>query len=141
MKYRILLIIAILSVMQSFAQPNPDSCVITSLPYVQDFSTTVDGFVPCWFRGNNTPYPNSSIYVNTYSTPRHLYISAYLGGQYVALPDIVAVGRSMNVTIIVSLAEQPLDVVFVAIISCTFEIGKLLFTIAVSTRNDAEVVM
>ena len=61
--------------------------------------------------------------------------------QYVAPPEIVALGRSLNVTVIVSLAEQPLDVVFVATISCTFEIGKLWFTIAVSTRNEAEVVM
>ena len=88
MKYKILIIIAILGFTQSHAQPTPDSCRITSLPYVQDFSTAVGSFVPCWFRGNNTPYPYSYIYVEGYGVTGCLHVSGFTGYQYVALPEV-----------------------------------------------------
>ena len=73
MKHRILIIIAFLGFTQSYAQPNPDSCIITSLPYVQDFEDCPSGmqgvdsvFVPCWHRLSNDPRGVSNvIYITT----------------------------------------------------------------------------
>ena len=57
MKKTILLTLALLSLTPLHAQVEPDSCLITSLPYVQDFDNCpnsivgVDSvFVPCWQR-------------------------------------------------------------------------------------------
>ena len=79
MKHRILIIIALLGIMQTHAQHTPDSCIITSLPYVQDFEDCPTGmqgvdsvFVPCWHRLSNDPIGVSNIiYITTYGAIHH----------------------------------------------------------------------
>lgn len=81
MKYRILLIFAIMGFVQSLAQPTPDSCRITSLPYVQDFEDcpTYSGsyFLPCWHRFSNATNLTYDI-VTVVGTNANLYSSEFL---------------------------------------------------------------
>ena len=59
MKKIILLVLTMLSLAPLRAQA-PDSCVITSLPYVQDFENcpTLSGsnFIPCWHHSGSNPF-------------------------------------------------------------------------------------
>ncbi len=74
--------------MQTHAQPTPDSCIITSLPYVQDFGDCpanmqgVDSvFVPCWHRiSSNDTGAADEIYISSryYSLHNALVLSPTL---------------------------------------------------------------
>ena len=72
MKHTILLLLIFIVPNIVRAQSPADSCVITSLPYVQDFkeytivSQGADSvFVPCWHRMGSTANPTSCIYIST----------------------------------------------------------------------------
>ena len=72
MKHTILLLLILILPNIVRAQSPADSCVITSLPYVQDFeeytivSQGADSvFVPCWHRMGSTANPTSCIYIST----------------------------------------------------------------------------
>ena len=99
MKHTITLAIALLGITLTHAQPTPDSCIITSLPYVQDFEdcnlTNPAVFLPCWHRFSNSTNANYDISTVT-GTNANLYASAFLelysyrAGTYscVALPEL-----------------------------------------------------
>ena len=99
MKYRILIIIAIMFATQSYAQPTPDSCRITSLPYVQDFENcnliNPSYFLPCWHRFSNATNLTYDIFTtveenaNQYSSGVLELYSTHTGSfSCVALPKL-----------------------------------------------------